>query len=290
MTRQQQTPSGANEPNPQSAGASAAGSSTTGATSAGTSSSSGGGATPRSTSDGNTGAGASGTSGTSGAGTESRGNRESQSDTRETERSIPRTQEGMQRQRSDESGRQTSRRSRTTGLARLGLPPSPWELMRRMTEDLSRAAESLREVRSGASSRSQRSSSMVPANAGDTSTDLADLTSWVPDVEVLRQPDNFLVRVDLPGVAPDEIDISIDDGLLTIAGERTQERREADDGVVRTERTYGGFLRTIVLPEGADESRIEARVDNGVLEINVPISGENRSRRIAVQGSDANRS
>jgi HSP20 family protein len=155
--------------------------------------------------------------------------------------------------------------------------------MRRMTEDLNRAAESLREARAGTSMSSQRGSSAMPANVSGRSTDLADPTAWVPNVEVLRQANNFVVRVDLPGVAPDEIDISIDDGLLTIAGERTQERREDDDGFVRTERSYGAFLRTIVLPEGADESRIEAKVDNGVLEINVPIAGENRSRRIAVQ-------
>jgi HSP20 family protein len=269
--RQQQTP-GANDPNQQSAGASAAG-----ATSAGTSSSSGGGASTRSTSDGNTGTAA------SGSGTAGTGNRESQTDTRDSERSIPKSQEGMQRQRSDDSGRQTRGRSRTSGLARFGLPPSPWELMRRLTEDLNRAAESLREARSGTSMSSQRSSSTMPANMSSPSTDLTDPTAWVPDVEVLRQPNNFVVRVDLPGVAPDEIDIAIDDGLLTIAGERTQERREDDDGVVRTERSYGAFLRTIVLPEGADESRIEAKVDNGVLEINVPIASENRSRRIAVQ-------
>jgi HSP20 family protein len=272
MTRQQQTPSGANDPNQQSAGTSAAGS-----TSAGTSSSSGGGASTRSTSDGNSGTAA------SGAGTASTGNRESQSESRDTERSIPKTQEGMQRQRPDESGRETKGRSRAPALTRWGLPPSPWELMRRMTEDLNRAAESLREARAGTSMSSRRSSSMTPANMTGSSTDLADPTAWVPDVEVLRQPNNFVVRVDLPGIAPDEIDISIDDGLLTIAGERTQERRADEDGVVRTERSYGAFLRTIVLPEGADESRVEAKVDNGVLEINVPIAGENRSRRIAVQ-------
>jgi HSP20 family protein len=278
MTRQQQTPSGANDPNQQSAGASTGGTASTG-----TSSSSGAGGTTRSTSDGGSGTGASGASGASTAGATGTGNRESQTDTRDSERSIPTSQEGMQRQRTDESGRQAARRSRIPALSRFGLPPSPWELMRRLTEDLNRAAESLREARSGTQTGLQRSSSTMPANRGGRSTDLADPTAWVPDVEVLRQPNKFVVRVDLPGVAPDEIDISVDDGLLTIAGERTEERREDDDGFVRTERTYGAFLRTIVLPEGADESRIEAKVDNGVLEIDVPIAGENRSRRIAVQ-------
>jgi HSP20 family protein len=155
--------------------------------------------------------------------------------------------------------------------------------MRRMTEDLNRAAESLREARSGTSGQSQRSSSVVPANASRASTDLMNPTAWVPDVEVLRQPNNLVVRVDLPGIPPDDIEISIDDGLLTIAGERTQEQRSDENGYLRTERSYGTFLRTVVLPEDADESRIEARVENGVLEINIPVAGENRSRRIPVR-------
>jgi HSP20 family protein len=108
---------------------------------------------------------------------------------------------------------------------------------------------------------------------------------WVPDVEVLRQPDSLVVRVDLPGLAPEDIDISIDDGLLAIAGERRQDQRSEHDGCLRSERTYGSFLRTIVLPDGANETQIEARVSNGVLEVTVPVAGENRSRRIPVRSS-----
>jgi HSP20 family protein len=111
----------------------------------------------------------------------------------------------------------------------------------------------------------------------------ADPTAWIPNVEVERQANELVVRVDLPGVPPDEIDIAIDDGLLTIAGERMQEQRSEDDGFIRTERSYGRFYRTIILPEGADESQIEAKVDNGVLEIDVPITGNNQARRIPVR-------
>jgi HSP20 family protein len=271
MTRQHRTPSGALHSNQEPAGAS--GPETA---SAGTASRSGGGASMRSTSGGNTGAAI----GTMAAST---GNRKSQSAARDTERSIPKSQEGMQRPRSDDPGRQAGTRSRSPALRHFGFSQGPWELMRHLTEDLNRAAESLKEARAGSSMRSQRSSSRIRASSSGTSTDLTDATAWVPDVEVLRQANRFVVRVDLPGIAPDDIDISIEDGLLTIAGERTQERRDEEGGIVRTERSYGSFLRSIVLPPGADESRIEAKSDHGVLEINVPIAGENRSRRIPVK-------
>jgi HSP20 family protein len=272
MTRQQRTPAGTLDPNQEPADASAPG-----ATSAGTASHSSDNASIRSTSGGNTGAAKIGPVAAS------TGNRKSQTHRRDTERSIPKSQEGMQRPRSDDPGRQAGARSRAPALTRFGLPPGPWELMRRLTEDLNRAAESLREARAGASMGSQRFSSRIPANSSGTSTGLTDATAWIPDVEVLRQPNSLVVRVDLPGIAPEEIDISIEDGLLTIAGERTQERRDEEGGVVRTERSYGSFLRSIVLPDGADESRIEAKADNGVLEINVPIAGGHRSRRIPVK-------
>jgi HSP20 family protein len=110
-----------------------------------------------------------------------------------------------------------------------------------------------------------------------------DSANWLPDVEVVSQPNDLVVRVDLPGILPDDIDISINDGLLTIAGERTMEQRDEQDGFVRTERSYGSFMRTVILPDGADETRIEAKFDNGVLEIDVPLAAESHARRIPVK-------
>lgn len=244
MTRQQHTPSGANDPNAKSASV-----------------------TPAAAS----GAGSTGATG-----------RDAQSDKSEIERSIPTTQEDTKRHGSSNATDQTSSRSRAPSLTRWGFPSSPWELMRRMTEDLNRAAESLREARGGTSTHSARSS-IIPSSTAGTSMGLAHPAAWVPDIEVLRGTDSLVVRADLPGVSPDDIEISIEDGMLTVAGERRQEQRADQHGVIRTERSYGNFLRTIVLPDGADDSHIEARVSNGVLEVVVPVAVENRSRRIPVQ-------
>jgi HSP20 family molecular chaperone IbpA len=253
MSRQQQPTSGANDANAQSTGASSTNPSTT------TTSTSMSG---RPTTEGGTNAAnaSAGTAGTTG--------RDMQSSTRDTQRG---------------GDRQSRSRSRGPALTRWSLPPSPWELLRRMSEDINRAAEELKGTRAGDASRSQRASSMVPTNASAASLGQLDATAWVPDVEVVRQPNDLVVLVDLPGIAPDEIDISIDDGLLTITGERTMEQRDEREGFVRTERAYGAFQRTVILPDGADESRIHAKIDKGVLEIDVPLAGDNgHSRHIPV--------
>jgi HSP20 family protein len=105
----------------------------------------------------------------------------------------------------------------------------------------------------------------------------------VPRTEVIQQPDALLVRVDMPGLAADEIDVTVEDGLLTITGERREEDREEGKGFIRSEMTYGTFLRTIQLPNGADEDNVEAVVRNGVLEIRVPMQHREQGRRVNVQ-------
>jgi HSP20 family protein len=105
---------------------------------------------------------------------------------------------------------------------------------------------------------------------------------WIPPIEVQQRDGQLVVRADLPGLKPEEIEISVDDGLLTIRGERQQEAREEGEGFVRTERTYGAFYRALPLPEGADAERIAANVKDGVLEITVPVTERQRGRRVQV--------
>jgi HSP20 family protein len=112
----------------------------------------------------------------------------------------------------------------------------------------------------------------------------------VPRTEVIQQPDALLVRVDLPGLAADEIDVTVEDGLLTIAGERRQEDVQKGEGFIRSELTYGTFLRTIPLPDGADEDNVQAVVRNGVLEVRIPIEKREQGRRVNVQTDQSDRS
>jgi HSP20 family protein len=112
----------------------------------------------------------------------------------------------------------------------------------------------------------------------------ASRTAWSPQIEVRRQNGNLVVRADLPGVAPDDVEVEVDDGVLTIFGERRDEQREERDGFFRTERFYGQFYRAIPLPEGAKEDRVEAKFDNGVLEIRMPVAEQDQRqrRRVAI--------
>jgi HSP20 family protein len=111
---------------------------------------------------------------------------------------------------------------------------------------------------------------------------------WSPQIEVERRDGNLVVRADLPGVDPSDVNVEVDDGVLTISGERRDERREERDGSFRTERFYGRFHRAIPLPEGADDSRVEARFENGVLDVTIPVpeQEQRRPKRVEVKSSN----
>lgn len=159
------------------------------------------------------------------------------------------------------------------GLLGGGIPSSPWELVRRMSEEMNQLFESL----GGSAER-------VPGLDRRRTTGTAPLL--VPRTEIIQQPDALLVRAEMPGMTADEIDVTVEDGMLTISGERRQEEREEGEGFVRSELVYGTFFRSIPLPEGADEDNIVAVVRNGVLEITIPLSGREQGRRVNVQAGD----
>jgi len=178
---------------------------------------------------------------------------------------------------------QTGRRgglqtTRWPGLLGGGIAASPWEMVRRMTEEMNQLFQSLGGTGAGPAG-------MLP----DRRQTSATAPLLVPRTELIQQPDALLVRVDLPGLAADEIDVTVEDGLLTIAAERRQEDVQKSQGFIRSEMTYGTFLRTIPLPDGADEENIQAVVRNGVLEIRIPIEQRKQGRRVNVQSGQSDR-
>jgi HSP20 family protein len=108
---------------------------------------------------------------------------------------------------------------------------------------------------------------------------------WLPRIEVSQRDDKLAVRVDLPGISQDQIRLSTAGNALVIEGEREEATSEERGDVWSSERTYGSFRRVVALPEGADPDRAEARYENGVLEITVPIPAM-QTRRIEIQASD----
>lgn len=110
--------------------------------------------------------------------------------------------------------------------------------------------------------------------------------SWQPTVDIKEDKDKFTLRADVPGVDPKDIEVSMDNGLLTIEGKREDKHEEKDDNYVRIERISGRFYRQFNLPQSADEDNISARSNNGVLEITIPkTSSKKDAKKIEVQSS-----
>ena len=95
-------------------------------------------------------------------------------------------------------------------------------------------------------------------------------TGWMPRIDVKQRGDDLVVHADLAGVKPEDVDISVTDGVLTISGERSEETKREDENWVVRERSYGSFQRQMVLPEGVDPNSIHATFDNGVLDVEIP--------------------
>jgi len=108
---------------------------------------------------------------------------------------------------------------------------------------------------------------------------------WIPAVDIKEEMDHFQVRADLPGVDVKDIDVSLENGMLTIRGKRESEVKDEQDDYRRVERVYGEFYRQFALPESADPEKIAAKCDKGVLEITIGKTEARKPKRIAVKSS-----
>jgi HSP20 family protein len=93
--------------------------------------------------------------------------------------------------------------------------------------------------------------------------------NWTPSVDIAEKDDHFLIEADIPGVDPNDINVSMENGYLTISGERKSESKDEKSGYTRIERSHGTFYRRFILPESADSENISACSKKGVLEIKV---------------------
>lgn len=119
---------------------------------------------------------------------------------------------------------------------------------------------------------------------GSTEDGEQSVADWIPAVDIIEERERFVLRADLPGVSADDIDISMDKGVLSIAGERRQEAGEQAEGrLQRMERATGRFYRRFSLPDTVDGERISAKSINGILEVSIPKQPEVQARRITVQ-------
>ena len=109
---------------------------------------------------------------------------------------------------------------------------------------------------------------------------------WAPAVDIKEEADKFVLHADIPGVKPEEIDISMEGGVLTIKGEKKTEATTEKDNYKRVERTYGSFYRRFSLPDTATPEAIAAVSKNGVLVITIPKQQAVQPKKIIVSSGD----
>jgi HSP20 family protein len=138
---------------------------------------------------------------------------------------------------------------------------SPWSLLNQLNRELSN-----------------------PLTNVDTDDDsnLA-VARWAPAVDIQESDEAFILLADIPGVEPDDIEVTMDNGVLTIKGERKSAKETEQDNYKRVERQYGLFYRRFTLPDTANAEEIEAHSEHGVLKVTIPKQEVARSRKIEVK-------
>jgi HSP20 family protein len=134
----------------------------------------------------------------------------------------------------------------------------------------------------------------------DPFTELADMRSrfdrllgdlgdggreWMPAVDMLRDNGHLVVRADVPGIKPEEIEIKAEEGMLTISGKHEETTETKDEQFVRRERRYGAFSRTVMLPEGVDPKTIKATTHDGLLEVTIPLPTEAAQETVTIKAT-----
>ena len=124
-------------------------------------------------------------------------------------------------------------------------------------------------------------SRQLPSFLGDEESNVVT-SSWIPAVDVLETDDQFIIEADVPGVKPKDIEVTMENGVLSIKGERAAEPEAERRSYRRMERSRGNFYRRFTMPETADSEHVSAATVNGVLKINIPKRAAVTARRIKV--------
>ncbi len=118
------------------------------------------------------------------------------------------------------------------------------------------------------------------AHATDAANQAHD---WTPAVDIREEENRYVLEADIPGIPREDLDITLEDSVLTIKGERTINNEENSEGYRRRERTHGSFVRQFTLPDTVNAEAISAAVVNGVLEIGIPKQAKPEPRKITVK-------
>ena len=126
---------------------------------------------------------------------------------------------------------------------------------------------------------------LTPARTENGGQELMTITEWTPSVDIIEDEKEWLVKADLPEVKKEDVKVSVENGVLTITGERKFEKEEKGKKYHRIERSYGNFLRSFTLPDGADGSKVNAEFKDGVLLVHLHKNEKARPKSIEVKVS-----
>jgi len=138
----------------------------------------------------------------------------------------------------------------------------PWGLLNQLQKELARSRED---------------------KTGEGSIATAE---WTPAVDIKEESDKFVIHADIPGVKPEDIEISMEAGVLTVKGEKESETKTEKEGYKRVERSFGSFYRRFSLPDSANGDAINAKCKHGVLEIVIPKREAIKPKRINVSSEE----
>jgi HSP20 family protein len=105
---------------------------------------------------------------------------------------------------------------------------------------------------------------------------------WVPAMDLAETEDSLVLRADLPGIDEEDVQIEVNDRVLTISGERKAEHEDRGEGYHRVERSFGHFSRSLTLPDGVDAEKVGASFDHGVLEVKIPKPEKSKPHRVEI--------
>jgi HSP20 family protein len=108
------------------------------------------------------------------------------------------------------------------------------------------------------------------------------LRRWMPAMDLVENEHDFILRADLPGLTEGDVNIELDDSVLTISGERKSEHEDGKAGYYRVERSFGTFRRSLGLPEGVNPESVKASFENGVLQVVVPKPEQRKPRKVQI--------